>query len=48
MGEREERLVLTFDVGTQSSRALMINNRGEILGKGQTRHEPPYISREPD
>ena len=26
----------------------MINNRGEILGKGQTRHEPPYISREPD
>ena len=45
---QEERIVLTFDVGTQSSRALLINNRGEILGKGQIRHDPPYISREPD
>ena len=48
MGVKEERFVLTFDVGTQSSRALLINNRGEILGKGQIRHDPPYISREPD
>lgn len=48
MGVRNERIVLTFDVGTQSSRALLINNRGEILGKGQKKHEPPYFSMEPD
>lgn len=43
-----ERIVLVFDVGTQSSRALLVNNRGEILGKDQVRHLPPYTSREPD
>ena len=48
MNEDRERIVLTFDVGTQSSRALLINNRGKILGKGQQKHEPPYVSREPD
>lgn len=46
MNEDRERIVLTFDVGTQSSRALLINNRGKILGKGQQKHEPPYVSRE--
>lgn len=44
----EERIVLTFDVGTQSSRALLINTRGEVLGKGQKKHEPPYFSLEAD
>lgn len=44
----EERIVLAFDVGTQSSRALLVNNRGTILGKNQIRHEPPYISEQPD
>ena len=32
---RQERNVLIFDVGTQSARALLINNSGEILGKKQ-------------
>ena len=48
MNEERERIVLTFDVGTQSSRALLINNRGRILGKGQRKHEPAYVSRQPD
>lgn len=29
--EKKERIVLVFDVGTQSTRALLINNRGSIL-----------------
>ena len=39
----EERIVLVYDVGTQSSRALLINNRGEILAKSQKHHDPPYV-----
>ena len=30
---KTERIVLTFDVGTQSARAMLINNEGTILGK---------------
>ena len=37
MGVKEERIVLTFDVGTQSSRALLINNRGEMDRSGMIR-----------
>lgn len=44
----EEKIVLVYDVGTQSSRALLINNRGEILAKSQRAHDPPYVSPEPD
>lgn len=44
----EERIVLVFDVGTQSSRALLINNRGQILAKSKKAHEPPYVSPQPD
>lgn len=44
----EERIVLAFDVGTQSTRALLINHYGEILGKKKIRHEPPYYSIQPD
>lgn len=44
----EERIVLVFDVGTQSSRALLINNRGEILAKSKRAHEPAYVSPRPD
>ena len=43
-----EKIVLAFDVGTQSSRALLINNRGEILAKSQQQHKPPYVSTYPD
>lgn len=44
----EERIVLAYDVGTQSSRALLINQRGEILEKSQVKHKRPYFSSQPD
>lgn len=31
----EDRIVLVYDVGTQSSRALLVNQCGEILGKSK-------------
>ena len=37
-----DRVVLVYDVGTQSSRALLINQRGEILAKSQVKHLIPY------
>ena len=40
---RQERNVLIFDVGTQSARALLINNSGEILGKKQVQYDPAYF-----
>lgn len=43
----EERIVLVYDVGTQSSRALLINQHGEILGKSQVKHQEPYVSAQP-
>lgn len=46
--EKKERIVLVFDVGTQSTRALLINNRGSILAKAQKKHEPPYVSPDTD
>lgn len=45
---QEKRIVLTFDVGTQSTRAMLIDSSGTILGKNQKVHSPPYISRRPD
>lgn len=45
---KEEKIVLVFDVGTQSTRALLINNRGEILAKVKKKHDPPYFSPGPD
>lgn len=44
----EDRIVLAYDVGTQSSRALLINQRGEILAKSQVKHEIPYERPNPD
>lgn len=48
MEQKPERIVVVFDVGTQSTRALLINNRGEILGKERQKHEPAYTSPEAD
>lgn len=45
-GRRQERIVLTFDVGTQSTRVLLVDSKGSILGKGQKKHEPPYRQQE--
>lgn len=44
--ERKERVVLTFDVGTQSARALLISNSGEIIAKKQVQYDPAYFSPE--
>ncbi len=41
-----DRVILSFDVGTQSSRAVLINNHGELIGKKQIVHEPAYVSPE--
>jgi len=41
------RNVITFDIGTQSTRALIINDHGEIIGKKQIKHDPPYESPQP-
>ena len=43
----KEPLVLAFDMGTQSIRALLINPQGEILCKAQKAFEPPYFSARP-
>lgn len=42
-----EPLVLTFDMGTQSARAMLVNARGEILAKKQKYYERPYFSKNP-
>lgn len=44
----EERIVLVYDVGTQSTRAMLVNQRGEILEKCQVKHDEPYVSPQPD
>lgn len=43
-----DKVVLVFDVGTQSSRALLVDTRGHILAKSQKLHEPAYVSPHPD
>ncbi|MDR1898554.1 MAG: FGGY-family carbohydrate kinase [Treponema sp.] len=40
-------LVLTFDMGTQSARALLVNPRGDILHKAQKVYTEPYYSLHP-
>ncbi|MDR3336660.1 MAG: FGGY-family carbohydrate kinase [Treponema sp.] len=42
-----EPLILTFDIGTQSTRALLVNARGDILHKVQKPYDPPYFSQNP-
>lgn len=43
-----DRIVLIFDVGTQSTRAMLIDPTGEVLGKAQVPHVPAYRSTRPD
>lgn len=45
---KETPLVLTFDMGTQSARAMLVNPEGNIVYKVQKRYETPYVSRNPD
>ena len=41
-----QRIVLTFDIGTQSARALLIDQEGHILAKKQKKYELAYLSEE--
>jgi sugar (pentulose or hexulose) kinase len=42
-----EPLILAFDLGTQSVRALLVNAKGAILHKVQKMFDPPYYSKQP-
>lgn len=42
----KQPLVLTFDCGTQSLRALLVDKEGNIIGKSQKKYTQPYVSRE--
>lgn len=44
----EKPLVLTFDVGTQSARAVMVDREGNIVFKAQKTYDKPYYSKNPD
>ncbi|MEG0778050.1 MAG: FGGY-family carbohydrate kinase [Oscillospiraceae bacterium] len=43
----DNSLVLTFDVGTQSARAVLVDSAGNILFKEQKQYEQPYYSKNP-
>jgi sugar (pentulose or hexulose) kinase len=42
-----EPLILTFDMGTQSARALLVNSKGWIVYKAQKTYEKPYFAKRP-
>lgn len=44
---QKEPLILTFDVGTQSARALLVNSHGQVVSKTQQAYERPYFSPHP-
>lgn len=43
----DNSLVLTFDVGTQSARGVLVDSAGNILYKSQKQYEQPYYSKNP-
>lgn len=43
-----EKLVLSIDVGTQSTRVMLINPYGAVLSLAKKEHNPAYFSLEPD
>ena len=43
----KEPLVLTFDMGTQSARALLVTPQGGIVHKAQKIYEQSYFSKQP-
>lgn len=43
---KDTHIILAFDIGTQSTRALLISSEGEIIAKAQKGHHPAYISRQ--
>ncbi|MBR3554232.1 MAG: FGGY-family carbohydrate kinase [Clostridia bacterium] len=43
----EHPLVLTFDIGTQSARCLLVNKTGGFEDMQQQKYETPYFSKQP-
>lgn len=43
-----EKLILAFDVGTQSMRAVLVTPQGDILDAEQKIYDKPYVSPKPD
>ena len=43
----EHPLVLTFDIGTQSARCLLVNETGVFEDMEQKKYETPYFSKQP-
>ena len=41
-------LVLTFDVGTQSARVVLVDSKGNVLDKEKKNYEQPYYSLHPN
>ena len=44
MSSEEKQIILVFDVGTQSSRAMLVDSHGSVLGISKQAHEPAYTS----
>ena len=42
-----EPLILTFDVGTQSARALLVDKHGATAAMKQEKYAEPYFSKNP-
>ena len=40
-------LILTFDLGTQSMRGMLVNKQGQIVSMVQHKYGAPYYSRNP-
>lgn len=40
-------LILTFDLGTQSMRGMLVNQKGEIINLVQHKYKAPYFSNKP-
>ena len=43
----ERPLILTYDVGTQSARAILVDKQGTIVDKEQVKYEEPYFRKHP-
>ena len=46
IGVGKKHIVLVFDIGTQSTRALLISSDGQVIAKAQKGHHPAYISKQ--
>ena len=40
-------LILTYDVGTQSTRAILVDKQGNIVDKEQVKYAEPYFRQRP-